>query len=220
MKHEQFKSFASIMIAFITILSAIAICNATFAASDASDADFAGTTAAISAQETDLSNQLAAYEHSRAFAAYREHYDLYNLLDDEASKADASTAEVLRRQMREVGGSIAVLWHYFFPQEYIMPDNSGYDVTSELDAEWAEATQSKDLDPTPHFDEADILRRRAWFLTADTIVFGLAFWFFTLGRIIENRLKYLMAAAGIILMLIGILEIVFPVFDWIAEMVK
>ena len=101
-----------------------------------------------------------------------------------------------------------------------MPDNSAYDVTSELDAEWAQATQSKDLDPTPHFDEADILRQRAWFLTADTIVFGLAFWFFTLGRIIENRLKYLMAAGGMILMLIGILEIMFPVFDWIAEVVK
>lgn len=220
MKHEPFKSFASIMIAFITILSAIAICNATFAASDAGDADFAGTIAAISAQETKLSNQLAAYEHSRAFAAYLRHYDLYYLLDDEASKADASTAEALRRQMREVGGSIAVLWHHFFLQEHVKSDNSAYDVTSETDAEWATATQSKDLDSATHFDTADVLRQRAWFLTADTIVFGLAFWFFTLGRIIENRLKYLMAAGGIILMCIGILEIIFPVFDWIAEVVK
>jgi hypothetical protein len=29
-----------------------------------------------------------------------------------------------------------------------------------------------------------------------------------------------MAAGGIILMLIGILEIIFPVFDWIAKVVK
>lgn len=217
MKHEPFKSFASIMIAITTILSAIAIGKATFAASDAGDADFAGTIAAISAQETNLSNQLAAYEHSRAFAAYRRHYDLYNLLRDEAGKADASTAETLRRQMREVGGSIAVLWHFFFLHEHVKLDNSGYNVTSELDAEWARATQSKDLDPAPHFDTADRLRHRAWFLTADTIVLGLAFWFFSMGRIIENSLKYLMAAGGIILMCIGALEIAFPVFDWIAS---
>jgi hypothetical protein len=201
------------MTALIAILSATAVCYATFAASDASDAEFAGMTASISAQEAQLSNQLAAYEHSRIFATYRQYYDLYSLFSDEASKADASSAEALRRQMREIGGVIAILWHDFLPQKYIKPDYSGYDVERELDAQLAEAALSQDLDPAPHFAEADALRKRTWFLTADTIIFGLAFWFFTMGRIIENRLKYLMAFVGIILMLIGVLEIAFSVFE-------
>ena len=220
MKQDQFKSFTSIMIAFITILGAIAVCNATFAASDASDAEFAGMTASISAQEANLSHQLAAYEHSRVFADYRQYYDLYNLFSEEASKADESAAQALRRQMDEVGGVIAVLWHDFLPQEYIKPDNSAYDVQRELDAQWAEMAQSNDLDPAPHFEEADALRKRTWFLTADTIVFGLAFWFFTMGRIIENRWKYLIAVTGIILMLIGILEIMFPIFEWVQSVLE
>lgn len=213
MKPDRFKSFASVMTALIAILSAIAVCNATFTASDAGDAEFAGMTASISAQEAKLTNQLAAYEHSRVFADYRQYYDLYILFSDEASKADASSAEALRRQMREVGGVIAILWHNFLPPKYIKPDYSGYDVERELDAQMAEAALSQDLNPAPHFEEADSLRKRTWFLTANTIVFGLAFWFFTMGRIIENRLKYLMAFAGIILMLIGVLEIAFPVFE-------
>ena len=213
MKSDRFKSFASVMTALIAILSAIAVCNATFAASNAGDAEFAGMTVAISAQEAKLSKQLEAYEHSRVFTTYRQYYDLYNLYSEEANHADGSSAEALRRQMREVGGVIAILWHYFLPPKYVKPDNSGYDVQRELDAEMAEASLSQDLDPAPHFAEADALRKRTWFLMADTVVFGLAFWFFTMGRIIENRLKYLMAFAGIILMLIGVLEMGLHVFE-------
>jgi len=200
---ERFKNFASIMIAVVTVLSGVAACLATFAATQAGDADFEGLVASIKAQEADIVNRITVFEHYRAFTAYQRYNQLGNLLWEEAANADPALAETLHRLRREAWGVAGGLQYVFFPPRYINRDGS-YDLKREFDELWADAAQQDDLTPEPYFSRADALRDRNLLLSADLIILAAAFWAFNLAQVIENRLKYLFVSLALLLTLAGI----------------
>ena len=204
----RFKSLIAVLIAAVTVLGAIAACRASVAGSSAADADFEGVSAAIKAERADIVNKITAYEHYRAFASYDRYEETGNLLYDEsAATTEASTAQELEAKQKEAWGLADSIKWSFFPPRYIDVETGQYNIQRELDESWAESTQNDDLDPTPHFNSSDALRRRSLFLTADMIVFAVAFWFLTLASTIENKLKYVVALLGILAALAGILGI-------------
>jgi len=208
MKSESFKALASVMVAVVTVLGAGVACLASNDANKAGNADFNGLTAAIAAQETVIINAVNVYEHYQAYTAYQRYNELGNLLYDEAAAAgDPTTAEALERQKREMYGLAQGLQFSFFPTRYLNPDGT-YATQRELDEEFAESAQQRDIVPGPHFEEADILRARANFLTGILIVLAGAFWFFTLAQAINNRLKYLFILGGFLAVAISILLVV------------
>jgi len=202
MKDEKFDSFAAIMVAIVLVLGALATGLAVFAASNAGDADFDGTAAAINSQETTISDSINAYDHFRAYVNYHRYEQLVSLLSDAANSTGGDNAQALQRQIREVGGVSGELRHNFFPPGYILNESEAdesYNVQRELAEARAEAARTKDLESGPHFQLADTLRQRSNLLTADLIVFALAFWFFTVAQAIQNKLKYLFAGGGFLL---------------------
>jgi hypothetical protein len=204
MKPERFNAIASVMIAVVTVLGAAVACLASGASNRAGNKDFDGLTAAINAEETIISNAVTVYEHFQAYVAYQRYNELGNLLFDEAANApDPATAEALDRQRREVWGLAQGLQFTFFPPRYLDPDGS-YDTQRELDEEFAEAAQQKDITPGPHFEEADNLRFKANVLTSLLIVLAIAFWFFTVAQAIKNRLKYLFGFGGFAFTFMGL----------------
>lgn len=207
MPDTRFKTFVAVLIACVTILGASAACLASVAVSGAGDEDFEGLTAAINAQREEVVNQITAYEHLRAYTAYMRYLELGYLLRDEAAGADAETAEELEKQRKEVWGLASEMRFTFFPPRYVDTEDGYYDLQRELGEEWADDIQGDDLDPVPHFVDADALRNRSLFLAGDMLVFAVAFWFLTLAQIIENRWKYLMVTLGILIGLAGILGI-------------
>ena len=54
MENDRFKTNVAVMIAFVTVLGAVAACLASVAVSNASDEDFAGLDAAIRAQKAEI----------------------------------------------------------------------------------------------------------------------------------------------------------------------
>jgi len=204
MEKNGFKSFVAVLIAIVTVLGALTAGLASKAYSDAATEDFTGLRAAINAQNADLTNQINAYEHYRAFTAYVRYLELGFLLYD--AQADEATQDQLYKQQQEVWGVADGIKSTFFQARYLKPDGT-YDIRRELQEARADDEQGADLRYQPYFDAADQLRLRASFLTGDLIALAVSFWFFTLAQVIENRLRYLMAALGILCGLAGIVGI-------------
>jgi hypothetical protein len=152
-------------------------------------------------------NDVTAYEHYRAYTAYVRYDEMGNLIYDETVNSDENEAQNLTNQRMEAWGLADALKISFFPPRYVDPNTGGYNIRRELDELWAEDAQVDDLNATPHFTEADRLRRRSLFLTADMIVFAIAFWFLSLSQIFENRAKYFGLVFGVLIALAGTLGI-------------
>lgn len=202
MQNNRFKSTMATIVAFVTVLGAMAACMATVAASNAGDADFAGLEAAIRAQKAESINVIYAYEHYRAFTDYSRYLELGNLLYD--PNLDQQTAIANGAIQREVWGVASGISSVFFQPRYISPDGT-YDIQRELDEALAEDSQSADLNSTPYFEESDRQRKRSSYLTADMIVFAFSFWFLTMAQVTEKNIKYIWAALGILLGLSGVI---------------
>lgn len=201
-KHNYFKSNMAILVALVTILGAFVACRATVVTSDASDADFEGVSAAINSQRMEIVNEIYAYEHTRAYTTYIRYLELGSLLYNEGAGSDPAHLEA---QWKELWGLADAMKLLFFPPRYMDFETQGYDIQRELDEERADDAQFSDLNPQPHFDKSDALRQRSLILTADLIIFAIAFWLLTVAQIIENRLKYILATLGILTTLAGLL---------------
>ena len=212
MQDVRFKSFIATLVAIVTVLGATVACLATVAGSGASDADIKGVSAAIKGQKAEVVNAVTAYEHYRAFTSYVRYNETGNLLYDESAKSDSQEKEELTNRRMEAWGLADSIKISFFPPRYVDVDTGEYNLRRELDELWARDTQSSDLDPNPHFLRSDSLRRRSLFLTADMIVFAIAFWFLTLAQVFENRARYIGLALGILTAIAGILGILFAEF--------
>lgn len=201
MNAERFKAIAAVMMAFVTVMAAVAACRASIVGNRASNADFDGLVAAIKSEEATLTDYVTTYEHYRAYTAYDRYNELGRILGDEP------TAETSGAQQREAWGMAQGLQFSFFPSRYLKPDGA-YDVQRELDETFADKSQQDDLLPQPHFDEADAARLKVSLLSAVLIVFSVAFWFFTVAQSLGSRLKYLFALGGFVLTAAGLLTFV------------
>lgn len=199
MKTSRFEVFSSFMIALVTIVSAITAWRATIASTQAGDADFEGIAASIRAQEARLSNGIQAFEHFQAFTSYYRYNEHGKILDSEADPAHD-------RQKSDLWGLALGLQYSFFSPKYL-DETGNYDLQRELDELWADASQSNDLYPDPHFESADLYRDKASILTGTLIIFAGAFFLFTVGQAVKNRLRYFIALAGVIVFGIGVLSI-------------
>ncbi len=204
MKTSRFEVFSSIMIALVTIFSAITAWRANVASSEAGDADFDGITASIRAQESLLANGIEGFEHFQAYTTYFRYNELGKILDNEGDPAH-------EREKSDLWGMALGLQYSFFSPKYLNEEGD-YDLKRELDELWADASQSEDLYPEPHFEAADLLRDKASILTGTLILFAGAFFLFTVGQAVKNRFRFLFALGGLVVFGIGIIAVL--LFEW------
>lgn len=211
MQNNRFKSFVAALVAIVTALGATVACLATVAGSGAADADFKGVSAAIKGQKEGVVNHILAYEHLRAYTSYIRYDKTGYLLYDESAASETANEELTNKRM-EAWGLADSIKISFFPPRYLDAWTGEYNIQRELGELWAADTQFGNLEPAPYFTESNSLRRKSLYLTAHMIVFAVAFWFFSLAQIIENRAKYLVVSLGVLIMLAGILGILFVEF--------
>jgi len=196
MKNYRFEVFTSLMIALVTILSAVTAWRASAASRQAGNADFEGLAASIRAQDALIFNSVGAYEHYRSFTTYFRYNELGNIMYADAA-ADT------RREQSDLWEMALGLQYSFFNPRYLELDGL-YDVQRELDEVLAEASQAQDLNPILHFDRADQFRIKSSYLTGTLIIFAVSFFLFALGQAIQNNLRYLIALGGMVVLLGGI----------------
>lgn len=203
MKSEKFETFTAIMIAIVTIVSAVVAWRAAVASQEANQADFTGLTAAIHAEEAQVLNNITVAEHRQAFLTYTRYNELGYELYNAANGANANAANELTRQKSEAWGIAAGLQSIFFPSRYLRPDGT-YDAQREMDEKNADAARTNDIHPEPHFNKANSLRLKANLMVAALIFLGIALWMFTCAQIIGRRIRYVFAVGGSLLLLAAI----------------
>lgn len=207
MESHNFKSWMAVLTAIVTVFGATAACLASGAVSSAGDADFAGLDASIKGQRAEIINYINAYEHYRAFTAYTRYNELGNLMYDPNEEVNSETNLRNGAIQREVWGLASGISAVFFSPRYINPDGQ-YDLERELQEALAQDAQNEDISGEPYFEDSDHFRKRSAYLTADMIVFALAFWFLTLAQTTEKSIKYLWAGLGVLVGLAGIVGII------------
>jgi hypothetical protein len=202
----------ALLIALVTLIGAFVAWRASVASDNAGDAALAGLTATLNAQETEALNNTLLYEDYRAYTAYTR----YNTLGDEietdlANVSDQTEAEILDRQMREAWDAAE---SFYFPHEYLRRDGS-YDTQRQLGEAMAEAARQQDLNPEPHFTEADQMQAKSnWLVGVITILAAALLCFTLVEGINRSAVKYGLMAVGIIVMLAGIGLIVAIEYSW------
>jgi len=194
----RFKTAMAFMIAFVTVMSAIAAWRASLAAGDASNADVAGLAATVNAEESNALNSLTAYQHLHAFTAYLRYSKLGDLIaDDMADVTDDAEWQALDRQRAE-GYSLATgIEGVFFPSRYRSPESGNYDVDRELGGLQADDERDRDINPVPHFEKADRLRTKSTGLVGVLVAFAIGLWFFSLAEPMRRALKYALGLGGL-----------------------
>lgn len=202
---DRLQTVVAVLIAVVTLLGATVAWRAALAADEAGDADFAGLTAVLNAEQTRTLNNTTLYEHYRAFTAYLYHNELGNLIAADLDSAPAAEADRLNRQKTEAW-DIATANQTFFPNRYLNRDGS-YNVERELGETWAQAAQQQDVNPEPHFVASDRLRSRANWLIGVLIILAVALVLYTLAEGLNPAFKFIrfsLALGGTFFLLLSV----------------
>lgn len=198
-----FKTSVAVLIAIVAISSAAVAWRAAVHADDADNADLAGLAAVLNAEGTRTSNDARYYQHYAAYTSYVQHKGMGQLVDwdlgnqaysTEDPTADPLVAELSRR--REEAFDQASISQLFLVTRYL-DNEEQYDGQSELAEAWADAARWQDLNPEPHFAQADQLRDQSNRLVGTLVVFAMALWFCTLASAVKHFVKYGFALAGL-----------------------
>jgi hypothetical protein len=200
--NNRFKTIIAILIALVTVTGAIVAWRAAVAGGDAGDADLAGIAATLNTEETRTLNKANLYANYQAYANYVRYNELGNLIATDLENASSDEAAQLEQQKAEAW-DVATTNQGFFPNRYL-DEQGNYDIQRELGEAWAEAQQIKDLNPEPHFAEADHLRSKANWLVGAIIILSIALLFYTLAEGMSSMLKYVLALGGTVSLLAGI----------------
>ncbi|MEM7114044.1 MAG: hypothetical protein AAF614_16535 [Chloroflexota bacterium] len=193
---DRFQTIMAIMIAIVTLVGAVLAWRAAVANVNAGDADFAGLSATLNAEETLTLTNNTFHRHYRAYTSFSGN-DLFG-----EKLADVPRAETLRNN----ASSIAATDRLFFPNRYLNRDGS-YAGSRQLGEAWAEASQVRDLDPTPHLEEANQARLKTNWLVGVFIVLALSLLFFTLAEglhPVRRQLRFMLALGGSLLLLLTV----------------
>jgi hypothetical protein len=190
-KESRMETVVAILIAVVTVIGAVVAWRASVAADGAGDADFAGLQASLNAEETQALNYVNAYEHYGAYVAYERNLKLGNAIANDlntAPPANQDEAFWLDRQRAEAF-DIAKANQDLFPNRFLNRDGT-YSVQRELGEGWADAKKEKDLNPDPHYGEADGLRLKTNLLLATISILGVGLVFFTLVESVGDKLRW------------------------------
>ena len=217
----HFKTIVAVLIALVSMLSAVVAWRIALASDTASTADFTGLTAALHAEDTRASNQAAMYAHYRAYTDYVRYFWLVQLIEAELESSPPEAQPLLRRQMDEAG-ALALNAGYFFPGRYLSSDTGQssaggltelkYDKERELGEAWADAARRLDIEPEPHFALSDRARLNTIWLVAVVIMLSLSLWFYSLAQTLSHAIKYALVAIGSAFLLAGAGAVV--IIEW------
>lgn len=191
----------ALLIALVTLIGAYVAWRASVAADNAGDASLTGLIATLNVQETLALNNAQLYDDYRAYTAYTRYNELGYQIEADLENAPAEEAEALDRQMREAWDTAE---SFYFPHEYLKRDGS-YDSQRELGETFAEAARQKDLNPQPHYEEADTMQAKSNWLIVVITFLAVALLCFTLVESLSNQaLKYTFMGLGLLITVAGV----------------
>ena len=197
---NRFGAFLAICIALATVTGAILAARAAVYNDAANDADQKGLSSAIDLALTQSSVEAQRAQNLSAFLQFAQHRRLAELISDQMKQLDSSSeqwAQLDRESSAE--WNKAINSRYFFNASFYDKFSNTFDQQAFVDSQFAEAASLKDLNPDPEFSQADNNRATAAQLIGLIAILAVALLCSALANILENRLRYVLAGLGVLI---------------------
>ncbi len=202
---DRFGNIIAVLIALVTVIGAVTSWRIATTLDEAGGADSAGIRAATNKEDVTTRARIILIEHLDAYAAYVKNKTLADkytaFANSNAGRTDLSdyalAFQYAANQARDV-----------IPESYIDRDGQ-LDKKRDEGEHIAQDSHDKDVEPQPHFDRADSDRRRATWLFATLVLYGVVLILLTAADAIHNWLGYLLLIGGLVLFTIAALIGVF-----------
>lgn len=214
---EQTNSRLNILIAItisaLTLFSGLLGWHMGNVSGNASDAFSLAQRAELNSQKVISTNTLNAYENHRAFLAYKNYFDQYNLVSlqlAEAVKADPPD-EALVEQLRSRRDELQLLYLSslkLFPNKFINRDGA-YNLDEQIGQMIASDARKIDINPAPHMEEGSRYETQVRNMQFTLIILAVSLFFFAIVSTLQTltrpvmlamiALGYVAAVAGVIM---------------------
>lgn len=197
---NRFEAFLAICIAVATVIGAVLAARAAVYNDAANDADQAGLSSAIDLALAQSSVEAQRAQNLSAFLQFARHRRLAELIADQMDQIDSSSefwAQLDRESSAE--WNQAINSRYFFDATFYDKFSNTFDQQAFVDSQLAEAASLKDLNPDPEFSQADGDRTTAAQLVGLIAVLAVALLCFAVANILDNRLRYVLAGFGVVI---------------------
>jgi hypothetical protein len=207
---RRFEILSAVLIALSSLIGAFVAWRAFAAGNAAGDADFAGLSAMLAAEETRANNAVNAYESYGAYVDYKRYRALAASLQEaldalpESATLEAAKLEA-QRDLAQTAGAIA---QQRFSRRYVKRDGT-YDLDGQLATLYADRARQRDLNAAPSFTQADRLREKVSWLQGTSIPLALSLVFFTLAEAFKARWRRLALIVGVLLLAGGTLAFLY-----------
>ena len=192
---DRFKDIVAILIAVIALLAALAAWRASTAARIAGFEDYYALTATLKDGETRTVNTAKAYENYTGFTSYTINNTLLGLLEEDYASQPASTRAIMDYDIWQ-SEQLAGTNRNFFMSRFVKKSGD-YDLTRELDEQYAEAERRFDMNTDVHLDRSNKQDNKTFGFVQVGIVLGVGLLFFTFASVLHAERKGLRWASAI-----------------------
>ncbi len=197
----RFEAFLAIGIALATVVGALLAARASTYNDIANDADQQGLSSAIDLALAQSTTEAQRDQNLVAFLEFAQHRRQAELIIQQMDRIDPASAEWAQLdQQSSAEWNKAVNSRYFFNSDFYDKFTNTFDQQAFVDSQLAEQASFRDLNPEPHFTEAEEQRGRASHLLGLIAVLAVALFFFAAANVVQNRLRFLLAGLGVVVL--------------------
>lgn len=204
-ENNNLSTLVALLIAAVSVISAVVTWRASVAADAAGDADVAGIRATINLTETNALASVKGYSDYASFLDYYKYRETSNQIEQELGSLPADAADESNALNQELADThdLTTAASLAFPNEYLNRDGT-YALSRQTGEYVANAARERDLNPQPSFDEADAMRTHTNQLLIAVSVLVVALIFYTLIEATDNKkIKYVLLSIGTAIFLAG-----------------
>jgi hypothetical protein len=200
---DRFQAAVAILIALVSVISAVVVWRASMAAGSGSAVDHRGLVDTVKYEAACAQTVAMLYQE----ADYVTQHALYQARVDTLQAQDSAAASTEAEWVSQIVVNLALFTPMTTDSDY-QTAGGGVDLDKRLDDIRAADPDLRDMDPQQQFTDADQYYTEAQVLISFVIVFAVALFFLTLAEITRHKIRVGLAAIGTVIFLIGLSGVV------------
>lgn len=199
---SRFETYLAVCIAIATVVGAILAARATLLNDDANTADQTGLASTIDLALTRSSNEAQRAQNLTAFLDYSQRRESALLMSQQMDQIDPNSERwYALDDASSAEWNKAINSRYFFDTNYYDKFTNTWDQQAFMDGKLIEAASFQDLNPEPHFSNAETGRAKAAKFVGVIAMLSIALFSFAVANVIRSRLKLALAALGTLILI-------------------
>lgn len=204
-RQDKLGMWLAVLIAFLSLTSALIAWRVADAASAANNADADGMLAAVDAEDAKTAAKITVLGNLTAYARAVQHEALKKQFDALAARTDDPELKELLEHQSNYLDSAATRDRDFLPAEYV--NRAGvYNAVRDYGETLADNSRRHDVLPERHFTRANLYRVKAELLLGILIALGIAFVLLTLADAIQRPVRFFLLMGGIVFLVVATLS--------------